>query len=149
MQNLMKQILPVVGCVLLLFGAWLLVHANDDIQTPNDTPTPITKPEPIKSQPKPGSEPGTQGSIKPPEPPPDIDESLKAPVADAPCDENTCKSGCGKKVEAGAPKKQYIPVPWVAVPGLPEPSPMASASDQTTEDQTMTKRVRRKILRRP
>jgi hypothetical protein len=151
MQNFIKQILPVVACVMLLFGIWLIVYANGDSPTPNDipaTPTVPAKPEPEKH--KPGAEPGEQGSTEPPAPPvPAADNSLKAPVADAPCTENECP--CKKPEQpVGDVKKQYTPVPWTPVPGLPDPTPpeASAGGDQTTGDQTQTViRVRRKFRR--
>jgi len=147
----MKKILPVVGCVLLVVGIWLIFHASADTVAPNDVP--VTPTEPIEpTKPKPGSE---QGSTQPPAPPVPADEPvkavnpLKAPVADKPCTEDTCPCKDAEQ-PVGAAKKQYTPVPWASVPGLPEPEP-PQAAPQASESNVETITVRgplRRLLRR-
>ncbi|MFA5766367.1 MAG: hypothetical protein WC919_00400 [Candidatus Paceibacterota bacterium] len=148
----MKKILPIIGCVLLVIGIWLIFHANADIVTPNDVPvTPAEPIEPVKPKPKPGSE---QGSTQPPASPVPADDKavnpLKAPVADKPCTDDVCP--CNKTEQpAGAAKKQYTPVPWATVPGLTESEPPQAtppAAESNTETITITRGPLRRLLRR-
>jgi len=141
----MKKILPIVGCVLLVIGIWLIFYANADVVTPNDVPvTPTEQVEPVK--PNPGSEQGSTPPA-PPIPADDPPNPLKAPVADKPCTEDTCP--CNKKEQpVSAAKKQYTPVPWTPVPNLPEPTPPEMSS--TTDEQPSTYqtiKVRRRLRR--
>jgi hypothetical protein len=149
----MKTIFPIVGCLLLVVGIWLIFHVNADTVTPNDVPVTPAKPvEPVK--PKPGSTPGSeQGSTQPPAPPVPADEPdkavnpLKAPVADKPCTDDVCP--CKKPEQpVGDAKKQYTPVPWASVPGLPAPEPPQAAAPPTSESNTETITVTRGPLRR-
>jgi type IV secretory pathway VirB10-like protein len=147
----MQKLLPIAAIIVLLFGVWLITHAESNTEI-----EPITAPtiEPIKVKPRPIID-----KFKP-KPKPEPAKANEPPAPPVPQSDN---SDC-----VGTELKQYTPVPagWSYASELPKPPckcdgdkcDQKPADDKSVENKpveqdvvnpdVITKPVRKRLLRR-
>lgn len=132
-----KQLLPIGGVVFLLVGIGLIIYARGDSNN-EPVPPPVVQVEPVKPKPKP------RPNIFKPRPRPNPDkpnpdkpkpgvEPAKPPEPPKPqCNDSACQCNAPE-----SKPKQYTPVPWETVPGLPDPNDSVDNKKAETPDVTV------------